>query len=69
MLLLSHEDHVNHDRSNSVALEGKDKSITVLLEASAAEQVFFPKCFHQLLVENSFLLHLCAFCWGLEPGP
>ena len=65
---LSHEESGNHHCSNSVALEGKDKSVTILLEASATGQVFFSKCFHQLVVESSSPLHLCAFCWGSKPG-
>lgn len=41
MFLLSHEGSGNHHCSNSVALEGKDKSI-FLLEALATIQMFFP---------------------------
>lgn len=69
MFSLSHEESGNHHRSNSVALEGKDKGVTILLEASATGQVVFSKCFYQLVVESSSPLPLCAFCWGSKPGP
>lgn len=43
MLLLSHEERGNNHHSNCVALEGKDKSVTFLLETSPTGQVgFFP---------------------------
>lgn len=70
MFLLSYEESGNHHCSNCMASEGKDKSVTFLLKASATGQVFFffSKCSHQIAVKAFFSIPFVCLLLGFKAG-